>query len=98
MHDQDSKGISYSAGFFILIAFTITGFFLYAAIGPLLWTSMTGRPSQDMEKGLTDPAFSSVGKVLQSISAILGFFIPTLATAALLNRKPFQLLGFSSRV
>jgi uncharacterized protein len=98
MYDHNSKGISYTAGFFILIAFTITGFFLYSAISVPLWTSITGRPWQEMEKGLADPAFSNVGKILQSISAILGFLIPAIATAFLLNRKPFQLLGFSSRI
>jgi membrane protease YdiL (CAAX protease family) len=98
MYDHNSKGISYTAGFFILIAFAITGFILYSAISVPLWTSMTGKSWQEMEKGLKDPAYSNVGKILQSISAILGFLIPAIATAALLNRKPFQLLGFSSRI
>jgi membrane protease YdiL (CAAX protease family) len=98
MYDKDSKGISYSAGFFMLIAFTIAGFFLYAVISAPLWNILTGQPSQEIQKGLVDPANSDAGKVMQSLYAIIGFFLPAVFTASLLNKKPFNLLGFSKTI
>jgi membrane protease YdiL (CAAX protease family) len=98
MYDNDSKGISFTAGFFILIAFTIAGLFVATLISIPIWTQMTGLPVSEMDKGLSDPAYSNVAKILQAIQAIFGFFIPTLVTASLLNRKPLRLLGFSPRV
>ena len=95
MYDNDSKGISFTAGFFMLIAFTIAGIFVASIISIPVWTGMTGTPLAEMDKGLSNPANSNVAKVMQSIQAIFGFFIPALVTAALLNRKPLRLLGFS---
>lgn len=98
MYDSNSKGLSYSAGFFILIAFAIAGIFIASAISLPIWTAMTGLPISAMEEGIMNPVYSDAGKVLQTISAVFGFFIPTLIVASLLNRRPFRLLGFSSQV
>jgi hypothetical protein len=95
MYDINSKGISYTAGFFMLIAFTIAGILLAFVISIPIWIGMTGRPLIEMEKGLSNPAYSNLAKILQSIQMIFGFFIPALVTALLLNRKPLKLLGFS---
>src|SRR5258705_5629586 len=94
MYDNDSKGISFTAGFFMLIAFTVAGIVVASIISIPVWTSMTGRPFAEMENGLANPAYSNVAKLLQSVQAIFGFFIPAVVTASLLNRKPFRLLGF----
>lgn len=95
MYDSNSKGISYTAGFFMLIAFAVAGLIIGALVSIPVWTSMTGLGIKDMEKGMSDPANSDAVKVMQCINAIIGFFIPALITAALLNRKPVKLLGFS---
>lgn len=97
MIDNDSRGISYTGGFFILIAFAIAGLFLATIIGSQIWVHMTGKNFSDMQKGMSDPANSDIMKFIQAVTAIIGFFIPTLITAALLNRRPIKLLGFSSR-
>ena len=98
MYDSDSKGISFAAGFFMLIAFTVAGLFVASIISIPVWTGMTGRPLVEMENGLSNPAYSNVAKVLQSVQAIFGFFIPALAVASLLNRKPLRLMGFSGGI
>ena len=49
----------------------------------------------EMQNGMSDTANSSVLKIIQSVTVIIGFFIPTLLTAALLNKRPLKLLGFS---
>ena len=95
MYDVNSKGISYTAGFFMLIAFTIAGILLASLISIPVWTNMTGLSFKNMEKGMSNPANSDAAKVLQVITAIVGFFLPAVVTASLLNRKPLKLLGFS---
>jgi len=96
MYHNDSKGISYTAGFFMLIAFAVAGLILASVLGSQLWQQMTGKSYSEMQKGMSDPANSHVMKIIQSVTAIIGFFIPTLVTGALLNRRPMKLLGFSS--
>ncbi len=96
MLDNDSKGISYTAGFFMLIAFAIGGLILASVLGAQVWQQMTGKSFAEMQKGMSNPANSDVMKIIQSLTAIIGFFIPTVVTAALLNRRPLKLLGFSS--
>jgi membrane protease YdiL (CAAX protease family) len=98
MYDKDSKGISYSAVFFMLIAFTIAGFFVYGVISAGLWPLLTGQPPQEMAKELSNPTYSNTAKFLQSLYAIICFFMPPLLTASLLNKRPFRLLGFSKQV
>jgi len=96
MNDNDSRGISYTAGFFMLIAFAVAGLVLASLLGAQIWQQMTGKSFAAMEKGMSDPANSDVMKIIQSITAIVGFFLPTVLAAALLNKRPIKLLGFSS--
>lgn len=98
MYDNNSKGISYTAGFFILIGFAIAGLLIGGAISIPIWTSMTGLSIADMQGAMTNPKYSHVFKIMQLISVVFGFLIPTLGTAALLNRKPLALLGLRKRI
>jgi membrane protease YdiL (CAAX protease family) len=98
MHDNDSKGISFTAGFFMLIAFTVAGVILASIIYYPIWTAMTGRPITEMEKDLSNPAYGDAAKIFQTITAIFGFFLPAFVTAAILNRKPLKLLGYSGNI
>jgi membrane protease YdiL (CAAX protease family) len=98
MYDSNSKGISYTAGFFMLIAFAVAGIFIAALISIPVWTSMTGLSFTQMEKGMNDPANSNAVKVIQIITVIVGFLLPAIFTAFLLNRKPMDLLGFSKKI
>ncbi len=96
MYDNDSRGISYTAGFFMLIAFAIGGLMLASAMSVLVWHQMTGKSFSELQKGLSDPANSDVMKIIQSVTALVGFFIPTLIAATLLSKRPVKLLGFPS--
>ena len=97
MYDNDSKGIPYIGGFFMLIAFAIAGLVLASTISAQVWYQFTGKSFVEMEKGMADPAISDVMKIIQSLTAIIGFLVPTIVTADLLNRRPFRLLGYSSQ-
>jgi membrane protease YdiL (CAAX protease family) len=98
MYDSNSKGISWSAGFFMLIAFAVAGLILGGLISIPVWTAMTGQKFTEFEKGMTNPAYSSAYQVAQSIASIFGYLVPAIFTAWLLNRKPIKLLGFSPDV
>lgn len=98
MYDQDSKGISYSAGFFMLIAFAIAGVFIASLISIPVWQAMTGISALKMEEAMKDPANSDAVKVIQCIQAVVGFLLPAIITAIMLNRRPMKLLGFSARI
>jgi uncharacterized protein len=98
MYDSNSKGISYSAGFFILIGFAIAGLLLATVISIPIWISMTGLSIKEMETAITDPANSNAVRIIQSITAIVGFLLPAILTAFLLNRKPMKLIGFFGKI
>jgi len=98
MYDNNSTGLSYTAGFFILIAFAIVGLLIASFISVPIWTSMTGKSIEVLQKGLIGPEDSNTMKIIQTISAIVGFLIPAIITAAMLNRKPFRLIGFTGKI
>lgn len=98
MYDNNSKGISYTAGFFILIGFTIAALFASALISLPVWTGMTGQSIDNMEKDMSNPAYSGAIKIIAVITSVIGFLMPAILTALLLNRKPMKLLGFTGRI
>ncbi len=95
MYDSNSKGISYTAGFFILIGFVIAGILLAGVISIPVWTSMTGTSFEKISTEMDNPAYANAFKVIQIITAVVGFFFPAVLTAFLLNRKPMKLIGFA---
>lgn len=98
MYDSNSRGISYSAGFFILIGFTIAGILAAGLLSIPVWTSMTGTSFETMTTDMNNPAYADAYKVIQVIAAIVGFFLPAVLAAYLLNRKPMKLIGFSGKI
>jgi membrane protease YdiL (CAAX protease family) len=98
MYDKESTGISYKAGFFMLIAFTIAGIVVASFISIPIWENMTGTSILKMEKEMLNPANSGAIKVIQCITAIIGFLLPSLITARMLNRNPMKLTGFAYRI
>jgi membrane protease YdiL (CAAX protease family) len=95
MYDSNSKGISYTAGFFLLIFFVVAGILLAGVISIPVWTSMTGTSFEKMTTEMDNPAYANAFKVIQIITAVVGFFFPAVLTAFLLNRKPMKLIGFT---
>jgi uncharacterized protein len=98
MYDNDSKGISYTAGFFMLLAFAIAGLTLAALTGAAVWTKMTGLGTAELINGVGNPAYSNIYKVVQVINETIGYFMPAVLTALMLNRKPMRLLGFTGPI
>jgi membrane protease YdiL (CAAX protease family) len=87
---NNSKGVSYTAGFFMLIVFALLGLVVssFISIGAL---SLTGKPAL---QAVNDPKNADLLKLLQVISVLISMFLPAVLVAAIINRKPFQLLGY----
>ena len=98
MYDNDSKGFSYIGAFFMLIAFTVAALVLASLLSVPIWQTLTGKPFADIKDGMLDPANSGVMKLIQAVTALVGFLLPTIITAALIHRKPFSLLGFTGKI
>lgn len=97
MYDNNSKGISYTAGFFMLIAFAIAGIVFANLVAAQVWVAATGKSVADSLTSMHDPANSNIYKIMQVIN-MLGFFFPALVTANVISKQPLKLLGFSPRI
>ncbi len=93
MNDSGHKGISYMAGFFIAICFTIAGMMFGLMLTNGLWPLLSGQSKISLAEGMHDAQFTTAAKIIQSIMALVGFLLPAIATAFLLHRKPSILLG-----
>lgn len=98
MYDSQSKGISYTAGFFMLIAFAVAGIILSGLVSIPIWSAMTGKSITVFQEGQFAPEDGNAMKVVQVLSTLIGFLLPAIATAFMLNRKPLRLMGFSPQV
>ncbi len=98
MYDSHSKGISYTAGFFMLIAFAIASFILAGLVSLPIWSAMTGESALKIEEGMMKPSNSNAVKVIQIITSIVAFLLPALLTAQVMNRQPMKLLGFKGKI
>jgi membrane protease YdiL (CAAX protease family) len=98
MYNSDAKGISYTAGFFILIGFTLAAILMAALISIPIWTIMTGQSALSLEENMTNPQYRDAIMVITFVTAVVGFFLPAYFTALLLNRRPVKLLGFRGRI
>jgi len=98
MFDKDSKGISYTAGFFMLIAFAIAGVIMAEMITRPIWYSMTGIDSSKKMEVAANPDYRNAFRVSQTIIFLVGFLLPAFVTAWVLNRKPVKLVGLSYHV
>jgi CAAX protease family protein len=98
MYDNEPKGISFSAAFFILIASAIVALMVANNINALVWKSMTGTSYEQFLSGTANPANARAYQVVQCLNAIIGFMVPTFIVAYLINRRPARLLGLTTPV
>lgn len=98
MTDPYKKDVSYSAGFFMLIAFGVGGLMFSAVLGGGIFKLMTGKDVVTMITAMGDPAYLRETQVLQTLTAVFGFLIPTVVTASFLSRKPLKLVGLGEKM
>ena len=95
---NNSRGVSYTAGFFMLIGLAILGLVIASVIGGGILLASAGGNAESMKDALNDPKNANMLRIIQAGSVILGMIIPALITAYILDRKPLQLLGFRKEV
>lgn len=92
------KGLSYLAGFFMLIAFGVGGMLLGGLLGIPVAAAMSGKSIQFITENLQEMAgnraYFREMQVIQTLSAVFGFLLPTLFTASRLSWSPMKLTGF----
>jgi membrane protease YdiL (CAAX protease family) len=88
-------GVTFSAAFLILMGLLLTGFVLGGGVAIALWPLLTGQPGSSLQTGLTDPSFVNPIRILQLVSTFFIFFLPALATARILDRRPLSWLGYN---
>jgi membrane protease YdiL (CAAX protease family) len=92
MNNNNSKGVSYTSGFFLLIGLALMGIFVSSIIGLLVLKATSGSIS---EAALNDPQNAGTLRFIQTLSVLMGMFLPALITARIIQRKPFELLGYT---
>ena len=94
------KGISYTAGFFMLIAFAVGGMMIGSIISmPILLMKGGGIEGiTRLNELMGDPRYFREMQLIQTISAICGFLAPTIFAAYLLSKRPMKLTGFKGRI
>lgn len=88
-------GFTFSAAFLILMGLLLTGFVLSGGVSFALWPLLTGQPASSLRAGLTDPAYVNPIRILQLAGTFFIFFLPALATARILDRRPLPWLGYN---
>lgn len=96
--NKDLKGISFTSGFFMLAGFALLGLVVGTLAAMPLWTAMTGKSIDELPTEMLKPGNANAIRIVQLLSVVFGFIIPSLFTAWLLHRKPLKLLGFKQPV
>ena len=94
MIEYESKGISPAAAFWVLIAFMGAGLLIGTLAGAGIWVAMTGNSILNIEKDMMNPRFANAARIFQVISVFFAFYVPAIATARMMSRQPFRLLGY----
>jgi membrane protease YdiL (CAAX protease family) len=89
-NNNNSKGVSWFRGCLIVIGLAMLGFVFSGVLGALL---LKGDVS-----ALDKPENAGLIRLIQVISVVLSMLIPALVSASFINWKPFELLGFKTRV
>lgn len=74
----------------MLIGLALLGLVVSGAISVFL-LSATGKPAIE---AINDPKNAGMLRLIQAISVLISMFLPAVIVASMLNRKPFQLLGY----
>lgn len=82
----------------MLIAFVVASSLIAGLLSGMIWTRVTGQPFTDINDPQLQLRYGTLLQWLQGLTAVVGFLLPTILTAQLLNRRPYKLLGFTGRI
>lgn len=97
MNNNNSKGITYTAAFFLLVSLALTGMIIGSMIGIALLSGVSGKPVVDIAAAMKNPAYAGTLRLIQAISVVLSMVLPVLLIGWLVNRRPLQLIGFGEK-
>ncbi len=97
MYSGNSKGISYTSGFFLLIGLWVVGLVLGSLAAIPVWLLMGSGSIMDMGEGIISGEYAMAARVIQVITTSLAFFIPAYVTARIVSSTPSAFLGFNTR-
>src|SRR5262245_11250844 len=97
MIEANSRRVSNSGTFAILIGLTGVGLIMGGLAGIVIWMAMTGKSALNIEVDMMKPENMNAVRVFQLVSTLLTFFIPAWITARIASNKPFEWLGFNKR-
>ena len=90
MNNNNSKGVSYTTGFFMLIGIALLGFVVSGFIGIVILSS-TENPN--IKDALTDPDNANKARLIQTISLVFSMFLPTVFCCFPSKQKTFSFDG-----
>lgn len=93
-----SKGFSGWAQLAILLGLVGVGIIIGAFASIPVWQLMTHGNILDMEKDMLNPENASALQVVQFVSVLFMFFIPTIAYAFICYRNGWAFLGFTKKL
>lgn len=96
MYNSDSKGVSNSMGVVILLGLWIAGF-LVAGILTLGISIAMGGNLMNIMNDVQNPKNIATLRLIQVVSTAAVFFLPAYFTALIMNRRPWNFLGFNRR-
>ena len=96
--DRNSKNITYSGQFGILLAMVGAGLIIGSIVSVAVWLIMTGRPLLEMETDMFLPKYYNAVMAIQVISTFFLFFLPAYFMAKICYRKPARFMGFTRNI
>lgn len=89
MNNNNSKGVSYTSGFFLLIGFSLVATLIASMIG----LAILGDPA-----ALKDPSRAGILRLIQAGAVVMGMLLPALVVARLVSRDPLGFIGYRPQV
>jgi uncharacterized protein len=91
---SESRNVSPMGGFFILMGLVFGGAIIGIVIGGGIFALMAGTKVLNIEQAMLNPANVDALRLLQFISTLFMFFLPAVAFAYIMNKKPYKWLGY----
>jgi hypothetical protein len=96
--EKSKPTVSYLGQLGILIGLLGVGVIIGSLIAGIAFAAITHTNLLNLEKAMSNPVYANAAKVAQLIGSIVTFFAPAFFYALIVNKKPFQHLGFTKKI
>ena len=98
MDAENKEGMNEKIGLFLLIGLMGLGMILGSSITLLIWKVKGGEGLADLQLALSNPSQVGFIRISQTILAASTFFLPSWAAIRIINKKPFNYIGFHQKL